>query len=322
MSILLLDASTPSPSLGPLSIDGKFFRQGGERMTIIESSDFSLFKRYLENEPIYAVVAQRKDLGFNMLRVWLLNTSVVPGGILPSQYPDFYQRLGEFAAYIGFCGLNLDITAFTQTKTLMPLLSDQQRHMDATGAALEGLEHVILSRVNEGDQHDNETADGLLRPPYGLIYSAGSNGSDSIPPDDDGAGDCTEYHIIGSEWQRKTGHNAFEWAEAFDTPCWTSESTRCPDNDRNPNHYEDAAAGAALLCAGSCFHSAAGKLSTLFTGAELTCAEAHVRGAMSVPLEFQVGQYRHRDDLEGTDCLRAYSRILPDGREYIVRIRY
>jgi hypothetical protein len=79
--------------------------------------------------------------------------------------------------------------------------------------------------------------------------------------------------------------------------------------------------GAALLCAGSCFHSQAGKTSTLFTGTELECARAWVEGVRSVPLEFQAGTYQHLANLEGPDCIRAYSRRLPDGREHVIRIR-
>lgn len=320
MSLLLLDSSSPAgAALGPLTIDGQFFKQGGERFTIIESSDFSLFKRFMQNESIYDVVAQRRDLGFNMLRVWLLNTSVVEGGIMPSQYPDFYKGLRDFGFYIRDYGrMNLDVTACTQTQTLMPLKDDQQRHLDRSAEALDGLGTTILSLVNEADQHDNATASGLVRP--SCLYSAGSNGSDIWPPDE--STDCGEYHANDlDEWQRKTGHNAAEIAWDRDVPCWTSEATRAPDQDDNEAHFEDAAAGAALLCAGSCFHSVNGKASKLFTGQELKCAEAHVRGAQSVPLEFQQGRYIHRDDLEGNGVIRVYERRLPDGRGHLVRIR-
>lgn len=332
MSLLLLDTPSQSSALGPLSIDGQFFRQGGTRTTLIELSDFSLYKRYLDGEDIVPILKQRSGIGANMLRVWLLNQSVVgyrneadgglvDTGIRPGQYPDFYALLTPFAALCGSLGLNVDYTVFTQTKTLMPDRGDQQYHLDQTCDAVRGLPNVIVSLVNENAEHDNAVAPGLSPTNYvGIIYSAGSNGSDAIPPPSLLA-DCAEYHILGNEWQRKTGHNAMEIADGWEMPCWTSESTRCPDNDSDHTHYEDAASGAALLCAGSCGHSVNGKFSRLFTGAELYCMEAHCRGARSVPLEYQAGDYRHRSDLETPAIIRAYSRVLPDGREHVVLIR-
>jgi hypothetical protein len=83
----------------------------------------------------------------------------------------------------------------------------------------------------------------------------------------------------------------------------------------------DAAAGAALLCAGSCYHSVNGKQSALWDGLELECARAWAEGARSVPLEFQKGRYAHPANLEGPGDLRVYQRVLPDGRAHTVKIR-
>jgi hypothetical protein len=97
--------------------------------------------------------------------------------------------------------------------------------------------------------------------------------------------------------------------------------TRFCDNDSSINRAYDAAAGAALLAAGSAYHSVSGKSSVLWQGCELDAAHAWAAGAASVPLEFQAGRYIHRDDLEGPNDLRVYERRLSDGRGYIVRIR-
>jgi hypothetical protein len=64
-----------------------------------------------------------------------------------------------------------------------------------------------------------------------------------------------------------------------------------------------------------------GKLSQPFSEQEFQAAAAWVRGAESVPPEFQRGAYIHRNDLEGPDCIRAYERRLGDGRGHIVKIR-
>lgn len=310
----------PVGSLSPLTIDGPFFRSHGEPWTAIESSEFSLYKRFLDGEDIAPVLTERQSIGFNLLRVWLLNTSVVPGGIRPSQYADFYDRLKPFAALCAAYGCYVEFTAFTQTQTLMPLLSEQRAHWENTQVALRGVP-CLLELVNEADQHDNRTAPELLQMrPSGILASSGSNGADSPPPEP--VWDYVLYHSNGlSEFQRKVGHNAMEWADTYRVPAMSNENTRYPDQDASKAHAYDAAAGAALLCAGACFHSQSGKLSRVFNPVEWECAVAWVEGAESVPLAFQAGRYARHDNLNGPDCIRAYSRTLPDGRSHLVKIR-
>jgi hypothetical protein len=317
-SVVLLGAHA-KVALPPLSCAGQFFRAGGERFTVIQASDFSLFKRYLDGEDIEPIVDQRRALGFNTLRVWLLNRSVVVnGGIHPDDYPGFYEALARFVDVVG---LYVELTVFTSTQGLMANVWDQQAHLDRTADAVRGKPNVILELANEIDQYDNAPSPLLVRP-SGVLISRGSNGADSVPPRHDAPWDYELYHTNDlDEFQRKVGHNAMEWADQSGRPCLSNENTRYVDRDRSATHAYDAAMGAALLCAGSCFHSQAGKTSTLFTGTELDCARAWVEGVRSVPLEFQAGAYQHLQNLEGPDCIRAYSRRLPDGREHVIKIR-
>jgi hypothetical protein len=317
-AVVLLGARA-AVTLPPLTVAGQFFRAGGERFTVIEASDFSLFKRYLDGEDIQPIVDQRRALGFNTLRVWLLNRSVVVnGGIHPADYPGFYESLARFVEAVG---LYVELTVFTSTQGLMANVWDQQAHLDRTADAVRGKPNVLLELANEIDQHDNAPSPLLTRP-SGVLISRGSNGADSVPPRHDAPWDYELYHSNDlDEFQRKVGHNAMEWADQSGRPCVSNENTRYVDRDRSATHAYDAAMGAALLCAGSCFHSQAGKTSTLFTGTELDCARAWVEGARSVPLEFQAGAYQHLANLEGPDCIRAYSRRLPDGREHVITIR-
>jgi hypothetical protein len=128
-SVVLLGARA-AVTLPPLTVAGQFFRAGGERFTVIQASDFSLFKRFLDGEDIRPITDQRRALGFNTLRVWLLNRSVVVnGGIHPADYPGFYESLSRFVEAIG---LYVELTVFTSTQGLMANVWDQQQHLDRT----------------------------------------------------------------------------------------------------------------------------------------------------------------------------------------------
>jgi hypothetical protein len=160
--------------------------------------------------------------------------------------------------------------------------------------------------------------------PTGVLASHGSNGSQAapvMPPWDYGT-----FHTNGSsEEQRKVGHNAQELAPV---PVLTNETSRYPEDGmwvgaslaRQQQLAHDAAAGAALLAAGSCFHSVSGKSSVLWSADELVVARAWAAGARSVDLACQAGPYVHREDLEGPNDLRVYERPVA-GHGCIVRIR-
>lgn len=326
---IIIDPPDPSINDSTIQLNGRYFsRVNGDRMTLMGSSEFSLFKRYLDNDwPTFnPVISERKAVGFNILRIWLLNWSVVAfrngveqDMIHPNQYSDYYERLTKFVDFLGGEGFCVELTVFTSTQGLMPNPNDQQNHLNRTVAAVAGRRNVILELVNENDQHDNAVWEGLSRP-SGVIISHGSNGADAtgVRP----TWDYEEYHTNGlNEWWRKTGHNAMEKADESNAPCWSNENERYSDNTRSRENAYDAMAGAALLCAGGCFHSQGGKFSKQFDSDELECAKEWVRGGLSVPLEYQPGQYLRRDDLLRPGLIRVYERRLSDGRGWIVEIR-
>lgn len=308
-----------------LSIDGQFFRVNGQPWTGIEHSEFSLPKRFLVGEEIRPLLDERAAVGFTMLRLWLLNQSVVgqvyPEGIHPAQYPDFYNKVRNLADLLASYGMVAEITAFTQPWLLMPEFTDQRAHWQTLQDAVRGQSNVLLELINEYDHPDNRGLDPVLftMPPRGTLGSSGSATADAPPPTPAWHYVC--YHSNGlAEWQRKVGHNTMEWADQYRCPGSANENTRYLDDDASLTHAYDAAAGATLLCASACFHSNAGKFSRLFSPSEREAAESWVAGARSVPLEFQSGVYHHRTDLETAGILRAYDRQLPDGRAHVVLI--
>lgn len=291
-----------------------------ERFTVICASDFSLLNRCLSGEDITPILDQRQALGFNSLRVWTAFDIPLIGRLNPKEHPDYYQRIPDFMQACAQYGFYVELTAFTGPYPFFANQAEMIAHWNGLDDALAECTNLLdLEAVNEGDNGPNLGVPlDLLRRPAGKLASHGSAIQDAPPmqPHWDVAG----YRSPGSEWHRKNGHNAMEWADTWKIPVWTNEMIRT-DTDATPTRWYDAAASAVLLCAGAgCFHSPEGKASTLFGEPTLTCAKSFVAGARSVPLEFQDGAYIRIDD-NPPGILRVYRRQLSDGRFHEVEVR-
>jgi hypothetical protein len=319
-------AGRPRPriDLPELRVRGAFFELAdGTYWTARQCSDFNLLARYLDGEDITPVLAQRQACDFNLLRVWTLFD--IPGiGTLTD--PD-YDRIPAFVDLCERYGLYVEFTAYTG-------INPPGHWHDLITAALACRPHPLLELVNELDQNTNEPdSDGRIfvledydQAPAPLLSSHGSNGSEAWPVTPHWSY-ATFHTNDASEWQRKVGHNAME---IWGGPTLTNENTRYTDKAHNMTWAYDAAAGAALLCAGSCYHSTAGKTSVRWAGAELEGALAWATGALSVRVRYQDGAYRHEHGPESPEgdisdpanpILRVYDRVLPDGAYERVTIR-
>ena len=290
-----------------------------ERFAVLCTSDFNLYNRWFSGDDITPVLEQRHELGFNSCRVWTAYRIPLIGDCDPHR-PGFYDQIPAFMELLADYALYAELTAFTGPYVYFP---DQQAmidHWNRLNDALERMTNLLdLEAINEWDNGPNAGVPlDQLRRPVNKLASHGSGAQDSPPfsPHWDVAG----YRSPGSEWQRKVGHNAMEWADQWNIPVWTNEYPRT-DNDPNPDHWYDGAASSVLLCAGAgTFHSPSGKDSKLFEGQELVCARSFIQGALSVPLEYQDGAYS-RVEPNPPGILRIYRRTLPDGRFHEVRVR-
>lgn len=302
-----------------------FVTENGEHWTAIGATDFNLLKHLCDGADIDGLLRQRRDVGFNMVRVFLVGDWGDPAYLCrPQDHPDYYQRLGELADRCAAHGLYLQACAFCDSSRIFPTLQLQQEHWRRVCDALRDKPNVLLELVNENDLGVNHIDQNAFGKPDGILSSHGSNGSQQLAVR--GWWDWEAFHTNDApEWTRKVGHNAMEMCDG--TPEWppshvpiiSNENTRCADRYNNPTWSYDAAAGAALLCAGSVYHSAQGKLSRFWDGAELENAHAWVNGARSVPLEYQDGRYLRDDNLAPNE-LRRYGRRLGDGRVHWVVI--
>ena len=309
--LLLLGHESDYTELPPLVPDGIFLRD----LTVVMCSDFNLYNRFISGEDITPVLQQRYDLGFNFLRVWTLFN--IPGIGNITDKSDIYDGYDEFIKLCSLYEMYIMFTAYTSIKDYL----HWSRLLDALERCQ--LRNFYIELVNENNHPSNVNYidTGQFQKPDFCLSSHGSQISgdeNPILP----IWDIIDYHTNDApEWQRKVSHNAMEIGERFNKICIASENTRFSDHCDDSELAYQTARAAALLSAGSCFHSTHGKDSTLWTGLELDNATLWARGANSVPLRYRKGFYRHRIDLESHEILRAYSRTLGSNDEFIVKIK-
>jgi hypothetical protein len=314
---VVLPRLVPAGSVFKLDTGGPF--------TAVQCSDFNLFGRYLieGEDAVRQVLAERQAIGFNMLRVWSeyqgnATFTADIGRLVPGEHADYSAKLTAFLALASAYSFYVELTVFTGTGI--------PGHWARVGAVAQGATNVLLELANEVNAHPSIDPRAYQKI-TGVICSHGSNGSQAVPVRP--AWDYETAHFNDAfQWPRKVGHNSMEYSVGADQlpasgkPVIANENTR-PDKDGNINHFYDAAAGAALLCAGSCFHSQSGKRSSLFDSRDREFAKAWVAGAKSVPLSAQGQPYKHRMDLERPDAGTTGERIYQRGDDpaAIVKIR-
>jgi hypothetical protein len=326
--VRLKPSAKPLPAL---STDGAYFRTPAGPHTIIQATDFKAFLKFVlgQTAELKTVFSQRRDLGFNDLRVLSMCRNMFD--LNPANVADYFARLGDFFDFAAQHELRVTLVVHADSRLVMPDQGQQVAHWNRCGDVARPHTNVRLSLVNEVEQTPNVIDPNAFQKIPGVLCSRGSHGGgDLVGPRP--WWDWEEAHHNGqSEAQRKIGHNTMENSvgaenhEASKVPCESSESSRFPDQWGVPPDQMKAYAfaigqSAALLCAGACFHSPSGKESRLFSGLELECATEWAKGARSVPLEFQKGQYRHLPELEGPGITRVYRRVLGDGRSFETRI--
>jgi len=307
--------------LPALHTSREFFATPAGPFSVVEETDFNLLAVFIA-DPAAAdrVLTQRAAIGFNVARVFTAYNVAGIGRLIPREHPDLYStQIPGLLTLADRHRVYLELVAFTGPYQAVFATDDEKvAHWTALNGVLAGRPKgsVLLEEVNEYNNAPNADIPiaRLLRDPR-VMTSHGSGILDTLPllP-------IWDYATVHWTEPRKVAHNGMEdVADVYHVPVVVNETVRVPDNDQSPAHAFDAAAGAALLVAGSAFHSVRGKTSALWDGLELTLAEAWVAGARSVPLVCQGGGYRHRTDLEGASVIRAYQR--GDDPACVVKIR-
>lgn len=310
-------------SLPTLEPRGRFFWKSGARFFLNGATAFNLYNRFLVEgaEAIRPFLSQRESLGFNALRVWTAYDIPMIGRLIPREHPDFYDRVDEFeslcAEYSQYVYWTVYAGANSSTLGTVTQMIEHQLRLQDTLASWS-----LLDLHNEKNHPANFPSDFTgPNPDSSILWSQGSNIQDDESPTPYGR--FAGRHPGSSEWQRKTGKQAWDDQNLLNLniPFVDDETVRVePGGETNVEHCFDAAACGAMFIAGAMFHSREAKLATPFTGAELSCADAWCRGVRSVPLQItQDGTYSRVDDAA---YLRVYLKTLPGVGTHSLQIRF
>lgn len=302
---LLLKVQGSKTRAPKLSIDDLYFLANGKQITLKGCTDFSMPLAVQQNRH-HPVLRQRVELGFTSIRMW----SSWSLSTIGTEFD--YEKLGDkYYSYhlpkavdtVLAYGLTPEVTAYVGI--------NNPTHWTKLGQCLYPYrEYILVEWTNEWEINKYKTDDyGRLlnfedyQKLEGFICSHGSNGS-QMPPVSP-YWDFIDFHTNDApEWQRKVGHNGWEFAVTSGRPCYASENTR-DDHDSSVIHFEDAMMGATGFIAGAVFHSSQGKASEVFTGDTLTKAQAAITGFNRIPTYCQRGYYER---LDPNGWLRLYRK--------------
>lgn len=295
---LPVNPNLPGQKLPPISIQGFDFTVGGKLYKVKECSDFISFYRFLKGEDITEVVKQRKQLGFDTLRVGGMFKNIV--NFRPQDFSNFYSRLGDYATFLDDLEMRFEFFIFADAQDVMPNIDSQRTHFNKVNEVLIGRANVFEELGNEyGDWRENDWSKNGFNPnnfmkPQGIMYSAGS-GTGDVPPipiqQDYGTFHCrrdgeekyfakciadiADSGVIYYGWDTYPGMHK-PWIH--NEPKGFAEVRK--SGSRSDSIREAYSMGwmGTRFDNGICYHSDQGIQSQLFTNKQLACAEAFVIG--------------------------------------------
>jgi hypothetical protein len=264
--------------------DAGLIDEGGERVVLGLTTDFRLYRMYLDGEDVTAILAEREAAGAQGVRVF--GTCVNLFDLDPRVYgPRYYQALPEFARLLAGRGDYLQFTAITDAQ-LLARNFDAAAHWSAVCDALADEPNVVVCElVNEYFKNGVEPWH-FTRPTHApAIVSVGSFVDGDFPPAP--WGDVSTFHPTRSwKWWFTVAATAQEIRadhRGAGKPVWIGEpmgAAAAPRGDRSTDAacFEKLGVSIGVYAAGGVFHSDSGLMSLFWSEPEAHCAEAFFRG--------------------------------------------
>jgi hypothetical protein len=268
-------AQPPLPSVLPLHTEGaRFVDSEGKRWNWKGATDFLLLKKYLDGEDIGPILAQRKDAGANLVRVFGMCANIAR--FYPQEYPGFWEGLVGFVDYLADAGFYVELTVFADAQLVLPDLTTQIAHWQGF-YRVANKPNVFLELVNENSHAGNTIrVERFTRLDGSALQSHGSEQTDMhyIEP----AWDLAGIHVRRDpppDARGATNYDCYEFEARFPK----ARPEVGDEGIKTTNEAYAALMGThAAICGGGTFHSQAGVTSQLWNEAEFAAARAFYQG--------------------------------------------
>lgn len=237
-------------------------------------SDFRLAQAQMAGEDIKPILAQRLDLGANLVRVFGMKANNTGWDLVPQARPDYFGDIARFVDTMIGSGLKVEWVVFADTKAIMPEVSKQiDFYHETCQTMLPYAEHVYVELCNEWDHPTQKLNPSAFNKFDGLKQSHGSGqtDADTVRP----RWDYATYHARRDGARGFTNYDPYEFQSVYPQPC-----PLIPDEGAKPENYSydtDYARLMGLHAAngwGGTFHTSQGVNSVLLGDRESACAKA------------------------------------------------
>lgn len=271
----------PTITLSRLSIRNRYFyNEEGQRVFVKGTTDFMLYKYFLEGKDIEPLLQQRRDNGVMCVRIigmvsWFDYTPQKYGQAYYDNIPAFLDLCAKYGLYVYW-------TVFADTRIVMPGLNDQLNHFNKVVAQLKTRTNAFGELVNEPYTGSNATANPMaFTRPTGIAFSSGSYsdkyGGNVTPPP---YWDFHDFHVPRKDGKRvadqcvvthpnyvQKGMSIFSGeSDKFGGPNEHNPEVYMNDPDQSRQMYQTSRGSAS----GYVYHTSAGNFSVLWNRVEIT----------------------------------------------------
>lgn len=272
---------------------GPRFTVNGQPWQWRGSTDFMLFRDYLDGKDISAVLTQRVTAGANIVRVLGMAHYIPVNAGQPAfavaTYPDYFQRLTAFVNYVATYGLRVEFTALADAQILMPETTAQVIYLQHVVDALPVTAVIELCNEPFKNGCDVKTLMAKIHP-VSLMATGDYTWENPVV-----GLYVTVHESRDDEWPRKSRLD--EWyakvrvPAVWDEPMGADENNQPGRRSNNVADFFDLCAGAALHGAGITFHSTDGLLSVLWGPIQHSAAVACYNAAKAIPPDAPTWSY-------------------------------
>lgn len=313
---------------GKITRDGLAFKtEDGKVWSWRGMTGFLLYQRWLEKkegiDPLienWMTASGLSKVSPNVIRVFGMVNSF--SHWWPQEHPDYFDQLRPFVDHLwNKYGLRVEFVIFADTGEIMPDVNEQNAHAERVVETLKDAPNVFIEIANEPSAHVNMPGGDARAYELcqrvrnrGLLIASGAG-------DGQNAGDYVTPHTPrDEEWPRKA-KDVLDVRDVSGKPTVGDEPIGFAEVEKPGSRATSAtdaayyAAAAALMGAGSTFHSDCGVNTVMLEPVQAKALAAWMAAASWVPSDAQLSPYMRGGSIPGCNWVGESVCAHDDARE-------